>query len=124
MRDTRHRGLRTASSLLLVAILTMLAVLPVAGAPQRAYAYDGPLENVVLDWNLNATDAFVNVATATTPGAGQTPPVAVLHLAMVHGAIYDAVNMIDGGFQPYLGNLPQAPRSASKAAAVATAGHD
>ena len=40
---------------------------------------------------------------------------------MVHGAIYDAVNAIDGGYESYLDGLPAAPAGASKAAAVATA---
>ena len=42
---------------------------------------------------------------------------------MVHGAVYDAVNAIDGGHEPYLSGLPSAP-GASMAAAVATAAHD
>jgi hypothetical protein len=42
---------------------------------------------------------------------------------MVHGAIYDAVNAIDGGHQPYLPGL-SAPSTASQAAAVAQAAHD
>ena len=42
---------------------------------------------------------------------------------MVQGAVYDAVNMIDGGHEPYLDGLPPAPADASKAAAVATAAH-
>jgi hypothetical protein len=50
--------------------------------------------------------------------------VSIQHLAMVQGAVYDAVNMIDGGHEPYLDDLPAAPESASKAAAVATAAHD
>ena len=54
---------------------------------------------------------------------GQGPTVAILHLAMVQGAVYDAVNMIDGGHEPYLDDLPAAPSSASKSAAVATAAH-
>jgi hypothetical protein len=45
-----------------------------------------------------------------------------MHLAMVHGAIYDAVNAIDGGFEPYLG-APDAEPSYSKDAATATAGY-
>ena len=49
--------------------------------------------------------------------------IAVIHLAMVHGAVYDAVNAIDGGHEPYLSGLPSAP-GASKAAAVAAAAHD
>jgi PAP2 superfamily len=55
--------------------------------------------------------------------AGQAPPVAVLHLAMVHGAVYDAVNSIDGGYEPYLGSLP-APSGSSKNAAAATAAYE
>ena len=77
----------------------------------------------VLDWNFNAINALVNAPTAAIPGAGQTPPVSAQHLAMVHGAVYDAVNMIDGGYQPYFSGLPSAPRWASKSAAVATAAH-
>jgi hypothetical protein len=42
---------------------------------------------------------------------------------MVQGAVYDAVNSIDGGHQPYLAGLPEASRSASQEAAVATAAH-
>ena len=60
--------------------------------------------------------------TAAIPGLGHPPPLAVIHLAMVHGAIYDAVNAIDGGHEPYLIGLPSTP-GASKAAAVATAAH-
>jgi hypothetical protein len=42
---------------------------------------------------------------------------------MVHGAIYDAVNAIDGGYQPYLESPPARPWY-SMDAAVATAAHD
>ncbi len=45
-------------------------------------------------------------------------------MAMVQGAVYDAVNAIDGGYEPYLKGLPAAPASASVDAAVATAAHD
>lgn len=50
------------------------------------------------------------------------PPVAVMHLAIVHGAIYDAVNAIDAGYQPYLGS-PSAASTYSEDAAAATAGY-
>ena len=52
--------------------------------------------------------------------AGQPPPVSVLHFAMVHGAVYDAVNAIDRGHQPYLVQPPSNPTD-SKEAAAATA---
>jgi hypothetical protein len=58
--------------------------------------------NSVTDWNETASTAIV-------VAAGQPPPLAVLSFAMVHGAVYDA---IDGGHRP---------RSASDDAAVAAA---
>jgi hypothetical protein len=43
---------------------------------------------------------------------------------MVHGAVYDAVNSIDGGRQPYLDGLGSVSPTASLPAAVATAAYD
>ena len=105
------------------ALVTIVAVL-LGGGQTTAQA--GPPEDAVLDWNVNALEALFNSPTAvppTRPGAGQTPPVAAQHMAMVQGAVYDAVNMIDRGHEPYLDDLPWAPRNASKPAAVATAAH-
>ncbi len=42
---------------------------------------------------------------------------------MTQLAVYDAVNLIHGGYQPYLEGLPSAPSSSSLDAAVATAAH-
>ncbi len=50
------------------------------------------------------------------------PPVAFIHLAIVQGAVYDAVNAIKGGHDPYLKGL-KAATSASKGAAASTAAH-
>ena len=75
---------------------------------------------MVLVWNENAVNVISQPATNTPPGLGQGPPLAALHVAMVHGAIYDAVNAIDGGHEPYLPGL-SAPSGASQAAAVAQA---
>jgi len=55
--------------------------------------------DAVTDWNAIASTA---ITAAPPAGAGQPPPVSVLHFAMVHGAVYDAVNAIDRGHQPYL----------------------
>jgi hypothetical protein len=66
-------------------------------------------------WNANALAAL--------GAAGQPPNVAGLHMAMVQGAVYDAVNSIDGGHQPYLAGLPAASPTASMEAAVATAAY-
>jgi hypothetical protein len=77
----------------------------------------------VLDWNKHALDALANAPTAATPGAGMAAPVQGVHLAMVQGAVYDAVNSIAGGYESYL-DVHAAPSSASQAAATATAAHD
>src|SRR4029453_7208088 len=69
--------------------------------------------DTVTDWNLIASNAIVVTA-------AQPPPVSVLHFAMVHGAVYDAVNAIDRGHQPYLVQPASNPTD-SKEAAAATA---
>ena len=67
-------------------------------------------------WNSNAQQAIYEVAR-------QAPYVAPRSFAMVHGAIYDAVNAIAGTpYEPYL-VAPGAHRGDSPDAAVATAAH-
>ena len=92
-----------------IGLIAAAAALLALATPARARA------DAVTQWNLNATNALINTA-------GQAPPVSVLHLAMVHGAVYDAVNAIDGGYQPYLVSPPATPRD-SKDAAVASAAY-
>jgi hypothetical protein len=67
--------------------------------------------DTVTDWNELATNQLV------ADGQGAS---ALVHLAMVHGAMYDAVNAIDQRHAPYLGK-PAAKRSYSIDAAAATA---
>ena len=110
----RHRA-RWLTGLLAIALGASLTLVPVA-----LVAADEPTD-MVLVWNENAVNVIGQPATA--PALAQGPPLAALHLAMVHGAIYDAVNAIDGGHEPYLPGL-SAPSTASQAAAVAQAGHD
>jgi len=72
--------------------------------------------DVVMDWNAHAARAIVNVG-------GQVPPRALIRLAMVHLAIYDAVNAIEGmPFESYA-SVPVVARPASSDAAVAAAAH-
>jgi PAP2 superfamily len=97
------RHMRSAG--LLVAGAMLLAV--AASTPARA--------ETVTDWNQHATDSLI-------AAGGQGPTVSVLHLAMVHGAVYDAVNAIEGRHEPYLG-APHARRWYSKDAAAATAAY-
>jgi hypothetical protein len=111
------RGSRWLAGLSILALVGAVGLIPVASVAAAVPA------NPVLDWNVNAVNAIGNPPTAGVPGLGQPPPLAVIHLAMVHVAIYDAVNAIDGEHEPYLSGLPSAP-GASKAAAVAAAAHD
>ena len=111
-----------------VVAVVAAGLVAIAAPPMRAMATSvpesAPAASSVRDWNLHALNALVKPADAPEPGAGQTPPVTLLHLAMVHGAIYDAVNAIEGGYQPFLPDLQPASPSASVDAAVATAAHD
>jgi hypothetical protein len=66
----------------------------------------------VLAWNQLAYQELI------VTGA-QPPPVAALHLAIVHGAIFDAVNAIDGGYEPLLVAPPADPTDSTEAAAAA-----
>jgi hypothetical protein len=70
--------------------------------------------DAVTQWNINASAAIF----ASNP----TAHVSTLSFAMVQGAVYDAVNAIDGGYQPYLVR-PQANPWDSEDAAVATAAY-
>jgi hypothetical protein len=82
----------------------------------RAGAVTTESADVVTEWNGHAQ-------TAITTTAGQGPTVAYLHLAMVQGAVYDAVNAIEGDYEPYLGAPPTADPDDSAPAAVATTAH-
>ena len=77
------------SRIALVAIATALTVATVGPVVPAAAAPS----NTVLNWNTTAVAALMNLPTAApTPGAGQPPTVGVIHMAMVQGAVYDAVN--------------------------------
>jgi hypothetical protein len=89
-------------------IATASAALLVLAAPAVARA------DAVTQWNINATTAIL--------AAGPTAHASTLSFAMVQGAVYDAVNGIDGGYQPYLVK-PRANPWDSKDAAVATAAY-
>ena len=106
------------SRIALVAIATALTVATVGPVVPAAAAPS----NTVLNWNATTVAALMNLPTSTPPGAGQSPTVGVIHMAMVQGAVYDAVNSIVGGYEPYL-DVAAAPPGASIDAAVATAAH-
>lgn len=72
--------------------------------------------NAVTHWNTVATDAF-------TPSQGTNPMAQSRTLAILHAAMHDALNAIDGRFEPYTPGVVKAP-SASVEAAVAAAARD
>jgi hypothetical protein len=69
--------------------------------------------DVVLDWNRTLLDA---VGEARTPA-----PLAARNLAIVHAAIYDAVNAIDRAYQPYFVDATAPPTTSREAAAAVAA---
>ena len=91
-------------------LLLVAAVLAALAAPGAARA------DAVTEWNLNASNALFG-------GAAQPPNVSVPHLAMVHGAVYDAVNAIGGGREGYLLTSRVAQPMDSKPAAAAAAAY-
>jgi hypothetical protein len=108
-----RRG-RTAA----VAVATLAVMVGTIAPPfaQRVVATP-TLADVVVEWNTHAQTAIV--ATAL-----QGPTVAYLHFAMVQGAVYDAVNAIEGGYEKYLVSPGSADPSDSASAAAAQAAHD
>jgi hypothetical protein len=94
-------------------LLCGLVLLAVLAAPVSARA------DAVTDWNAIAARALQD--SPVLGGAGQGA-VSTAHLAMVHGAAYDAVNAIDRGHEPYLFSPPAEPWY-SQEAAVATAAY-
>ncbi len=107
-------------SLAVVAGIAVLATALLGGAQ----ASPPVVSDSVRTWNAHALAAIFNPTNAAVPGAGQTPPVGTQHMAMTQLAVYDAVNSIDRGHQPYVKGLPKASPDASIDAAVITAAHN
>ncbi len=86
----------------------LLLTLACLGAPAASAHAD-----VITDWNEKAV-AFV------TPK--MPPPQAHRVTAIMHVAMFDAVNSIDRRYRPYLTQLPAAPTTSREATAAAAAG--
>jgi len=74
--------------------------------------------NPVIQWNKTL------LVIVRTPGAQPATMHSTRSFAIMHAAIYDAVNAIDQGHKPYLVTLPDVPPSASQEAAAAAAAHE
>ena len=105
--------------LVIGAMAAVALVLSMLSAPASAGPSAGPSPNAVTAWN----EIAVNTLIGLPPTAGGAPPAAQVHVAMVQGAVYDAVNAIEPKhYRPYLLNRRFSAR-ASKDAAVATAAY-
>ena len=87
---------------------------------ERQVARDSSAQSVnpVLQWNKAL------LVIVRTPGAQPATIHPTRSFAIMHAAIYDAVNAIDRTHKPYLVRLSAVPRSASQDAAAAAAAHD
>ena len=116
-RTSRHGARRWA--LCLIPALTVALFLPgvsSAGASKARNA--GPANtDVLIEWSTIAQD---HVIPLRPTAHGQ-----LRGMAMVQGAVYDAVNAIDRGYQPYLLDVDSVGvgPEASSAAAISTAAH-
>ena len=84
-------------------------------------------QNPAIDWNaIASTTIITNGATAAnvthTAAGAVTPGGSTLYFAIVHLAVYNAVNAVNPRYQPYLYTL-KAPRGASEDAAAIAAAH-
>jgi hypothetical protein len=105
-----------------LALLCAFFLLPVrssfaAPAHQAAGNSSAQPANPVIQWNRNLL-VIVRTAGAQSPTVHSTRSFAIMH-----AAIYDAVNAIDRTHQPYLIRLTGVPRSASQDAAAVAAAH-
>ena len=71
--------------------------------------------NVIIDWDEKAVSVL---QTGTTP----PPPTAFRTMAILHVAMFDAVNSIEPHYQPYKIRLAATPDTSKEAAAAAAAG--
>src|SRR6266481_1823019 len=88
----------------------LLAVAVITAGPS-AFA------NVITDWD---DKALVAVTPLSSLG-GTSPYMAQRMMALVHVAMFDAVNSIDRRYRPYLVQLPADPAVSKEAAAAAAA---
>jgi len=71
--------------------------------------------DMVGDWNVHGV--------AATRTARQSPSMAARNLAIVHLAMFEAVNSLEPRYAPYLAQLPADPASSREGAAAAAAHH-
>jgi hypothetical protein len=104
----------------LVALLVPSAFVGAAPARTNSASFSaGP----VLFWSNEARRAIVPLSAGPENFGNKFPGEAAVYMGIVHTAIYDAADAIEGGYQPYA-FAGEAPGDASPDAAIATAAHD
>src|SRR5207302_9335639 len=89
-------------------ICSFLQVAPLANAATNEEQNPAQPVNAVVEWNRTL------LTIVRTPGAQPATIHSTRNFAILHAAIYDAVNNIEAKFSPYLVSLPNVPRSASE----------
>src|SRR5246127_3290714 len=105
-------------SAMLALSCALLQVGQLANAATDKEQTPGQQVNAVIEWNRTL------LAIVRTPSAQPSTIHSTRSFAMLHAAIYDAVNNIEPKFSPYFVRLPEVPRSASEIAAADQAAHD
>src|SRR3989449_1736128 len=100
---------------MLLAVALLCASLSLQGTGSAHASSDASQPDQVIQWNRTLLQIL------QTPGAQPATIHPTRSMAIVHLAIYDAVNAIRGGHAPYL--VLHAPHSASPDAAAAAAAH-
>ena len=100
--------------ILAVLICTQTSVWAYRGGPAKMPVAQ---EDVIVQWNRVLTE------TVRTPGQQPATIMPVRSYAIMHAAMFDAVNSIDGSHTPYLTDVPGS-QNASIEAAAAQAAHD
>ena len=99
-------------------ICSFMQVTPLANAGTNEQQNPAQPVNAVIEWNKTLLTII------RTPGAQPASIHSTRNFAILHAAVYDAVNNIHPKFNPYLVRLPDVPRSASEIAAADEAAHD
>src|SRR5437899_1318991 len=100
-------------------LLALLCISPLAWL-SAAYGAESAATSVdaVVQWNKTL------LTIVRTPGAQPATVHATRDFAIMHAAIYDAVNAIDATHEPYLVRIEHASRRTSQEAAAASAAHE
>jgi hypothetical protein len=125
-RANPKKGLIQMGKVFMRLLLACISVSAAASLVQTSLADEGretagtstESPNPVVQWNRTL------LVIVRTPGAQPATIHPTRSFAMMHAAIYDAVNAIDRTHKPYLVSFNGVPRSASQEAAAASAAHD